>query len=332
MTNWITHTIEPWMPAGALKAKADLADIAVSVGWQELALARYNDQRFEDSVRAAKIEEWLAPVQAGDIVLHQFPTYMSGTFELAFAQAVQAKQARFALLTHDFEPLRVQRTDPFEWQLAANADLLIGHSPAMARAFQTAGVETPTVTMTLFDYLGPIPTQSPAFRPVVNYAGTWQKAPWLQSYQGPPLALFGNRPKKWRDVALPATVHWQGAFDPLAITNAFQAGYGLVWDADFDQRYYQSYTKVNAPHKASLYLKAGLPLIVWSQSALAALVQQEQLGLVINSLADLPEAVQAVNETNYQSFQANAQAFQKKISQGAYTKAMLAAVQAAFAH
>lgn len=43
MTNFITHTIEPWMPPGALKAKADYASIAAATGWKILPLERYND-------------------------------------------------------------------------------------------------------------------------------------------------------------------------------------------------------------------------------------------------------------------------------------------------
>ena len=45
MSNFITHTIEPWMPPGALKAKADYAHIADQSGWTVLPLARYNDAR-----------------------------------------------------------------------------------------------------------------------------------------------------------------------------------------------------------------------------------------------------------------------------------------------
>ena len=45
--------------------------------------------------------------------------------------------------------------------------------------------------------------------------------------------------------------------------------------------------KINASHKASLYLASQKPLIVWNQSALANFVEDNKLGITIDSLEDI---------------------------------------------
>ncbi|MFC4760992.1 sugar transferase [Fructobacillus durionis] len=320
---YITQTIEPWMPAGALKAKDDLARIAVKNDWQRLAIERYNDVRFSDEIRSSKIDTMLEKVKPGDIILHQFPTYMSEDFEKEFQEAVQKRGATYTLLIHDFEPLRVERQKAWEWQLAEGADLIVAHSQQMIEQFKAHGIHSPAVTINLFDYLGPSPTTNPIFDKVINYAGTWQKAPWLQTYDGPALRLFGSRPKKWKEIELPPAVDWAGSFLPDEIALAFHSGFGLLWDSDYDDKYFQSYTKINAPHKASLYLKAGLPLIVWSQSYLANLVKEFNIGFTIDSLDQLENKLGQVDQSGYQRIQKNLQPFQERVSKGHYTKNML---------
>lgn len=36
--NYMTHTIEPWMPVGATKPKDDIAKIAKKQGWMTLEI------------------------------------------------------------------------------------------------------------------------------------------------------------------------------------------------------------------------------------------------------------------------------------------------------
>ncbi|MBS9337876.1 sugar transferase [Fructobacillus parabroussonetiae] len=328
--NYITQTIEPWMPAGALKAKADMATIVQENGWQRLPIERYNDARFPAALRLEKINQFLTGIGLGDVVLHQFPTYMSEDFEEAFQKEVQRRGGHYVLLIHDFEPLRVKRENAWEWALAQKADLVVVHSPAMADALRQHGVDCPLITLDLFDYLGPSPATAPTFSKVINYAGTWQKAPWLKEYQGPALALFGTRPKRWKEVRLPDNIDWIGAFSPDDIALAFQSGFGLLWDSDYDDKFFQSYTQLNAPHKASLYLKAGLPLIVWSQSYLAELVEKEQIGFSIHSLSELNEKVAAATAADYRRYQENLRPLQDMVNHGSYTKIMLEKVAAFF--
>lgn len=325
MTNFITHTIEPWMPPGALKAKADYATIAQETGWTLLPLHRYNDARFDADTLIAHINDWLAPVQANDLVVHQFPTYMSAQFEQKFVATLQARHIHCALVIHDIEPLRLNKTDPWEYDVLNQYETIIVHSAAMGQRLRAFGITSKLIIQPFFDYLGE--RVSPAtFSLQVNFAGTFQKSPWLQTYKDTPIMLFGSLPKKWQTLDLPENIAYQGNFDPDIILSHLTAGFGLIWDNDFEDKTYQTYTKYNAPHKASLYLIAGLPLIAWSESAIGQLVIKHNIGLTINDLSELRHRLNHITPAQYATWQTNSANIAENIRQGAYTKASLSAL------
>ncbi|MEX0380208.1 sugar transferase [Leuconostoc sp. MS02] len=319
MTYYITHTIEPWMPAGALKAKSDYATIAVALGWQELPLMRYNDARFDNETRLKNISEWLVTVKPNDLVLHQFPTYMSADFERQLVHTLKHRNVRRAILIHDIEPLRLIKQDAWEFQVLNQYDFVIVHSKTMQQRLQAAGVHTNFIVQPLFDYLSE--TRPVAlFSRHINFAGTFQKSPWLQNYTGPKLTLFGSKPKKWQTVNFPTTITYQGNFDPEEIVNQLTDGFGLIWDNDFDNKTYQTYTRYNTPHKASLYLRAGLPLIAWSQSAIGQFIINHELGFVIDNLSDLDFKLREVDQKQYYLWQVNTQIIADRLRHGDYTQ------------
>ncbi|ADG40624.1 MULTISPECIES: sugar transferase [Leuconostoc] len=322
MTHFITHTIEPWMPLGALKAKSDYADIAVASGWTSLPIYRYNDARYSDDTRMTHLNEWLTPVKSNDLVLHQFPTYMSADLENAFVTKLNQNKIRSAVLIHDIEPLRLNKTSTWEFDVLNRYDTIIVHSEAMKKRLQAAGITSQFIIQSFFDYLShPVPVAQFSHR--INFAGTFQKSPWLQTYTGPQLTLFGSKPKKWQHINLPTTIDYQGNFDPDRIVSHLYDGFGLIWDNDFDDKTYQTYTKYNAPHKASLYLRAGLPLIAWSQSALGQLIVTSHIGLVIDNLDDLSVALKKVDRQQYLLWQTNIKKISENLRLGMYTRQTL---------
>lgn len=65
------------------------------------------------------------------------------------------------------------------------------------------------------------------------------------------------------------------------------------------------YLKYNTPHKASFYLRAGLPIIVWRQSAIAQLVEERNAGIAVNSLTELTEVLKSVTPADYKALKAS---------------------------
>ena len=56
--------------------------------------------------------------------------------------------------------------------------------------------------------------------------------------------------------------------------------FGLVWDGtslDGCNGRYGEYLKFNNPHKTSLYLSCGIPVIIWKEAALADFVEEHKV-------------------------------------------------------
>ena len=86
-------------------------------------------------------------------------------------------------------------------------------------------------------------------------------------------------------------IKYIGGYSPDELPSRISESLGLVWDGSIDDRdqnsLYKNYTKYNNPHKVGCYIAAGIPIIVWEQSALASLVKKYNIGYTIKSLYDI---------------------------------------------
>lgn len=116
-------------------------------------------------------------------------------------------------------------------------------------------------------------------------------------------------------------VNYLGAFDSDELPNVLAGSFGLVWDggtADTCSGTYGEYLKINNPHKTSLYLAAGIPVIIWSQAALAEFIGKHQCGLTVNSLAEIKEKINGLSEEDYEKMKKNAEIVSEKLRGGYY--------------
>ena len=99
-----------------------------------------------------------------------------------------------------------------------------------------------------------------------------------------------------------------------------------MWDGDSPHTcsgMYGEYLKKNNPHKASLYLASGFPIIVWSQSALADFVRQNKCGILVDSLFEIAKSLESLSENDYQELIKNSKRIGKKIRNGIFLKTAL---------
>ena len=74
--------------------------------------------------------------------------------------------------------------------------------------------------------------------------------------------------------------------------------------------------RYNNPHKLSLYLAVGLPVIIWSEAAEADFVLQENVGIVVDSLKELADKLKKVDKVRYNEMRMNAKCVSKKLRNG----------------
>lgn len=128
-------------------------------------------------------------------------------------------------------------------------------------------------------------------------------------------------------IPLPSNCIYEGAVTPDKIPTVLQQyGWGLAWDGealDGGVGISGIYTKYNNTHKCGLYLAAGLPIIAWENSGMAAYIRKQQVGICIQSLSDLPEVIEKMQDAEYLELCKNALAESPKIRSGYYFKTAL---------
>ncbi len=107
--------------------------------------------------------------------------------------------------------------------------------------------------------------------------------------------------------------------------------YGLVWvgdSIDTCKGCKGEYLKINNPHKLSLYLAVGLPVIIWDEVTEAEFVKRENVGLTVSSLYELPDKLAVISDSDYTVMKNNAARIGEKLRNGEYMTRALKTAEA----
>lgn len=163
----------------------------------------------------------------------------------------------------------------------------------------------------------------------IAFAGNLNKSEFLAAMDIPKdfqLELWGKLDGE-KQAALPSGCHYHGVLSsdeiPLAICTM---DYGLVWDGvgrDAVEGGLGEYLRYNNSHKCALYLAAGTPAIVWSESGMAHFIREHQCGITISCLSELAEKIQ---QADYEALKARAMETAPKLWQGYYLRKAIDAI------
>ena len=78
------------------------------------------------------------------------------------------------------------------------------------------------------------------------------------------------------------------------------------------------YLRYNNPHKVSLYLTAGIPVIVWKESALANFITKNKLGIAVSSLNEIKEKIEKLSDKEYDEMLKNISKVSSKTKNGGF--------------
>lgn len=333
------------------KAREDVFRIARSSGFLEFNVPVVISSRSGLGI-AGKISEHLelckrwkqamSSMKKGDVLLVQYPLIHRTVFFYRVLRYAASRGVITILLIHDLDILRLESNDGFKRRFAFEqkrslkaAGFLVSHNAGMTRYLveSLSCKSEQIVNLDLFDYCFPKTADNgsaPLKDGAVVIAGNLapQKAGYIHSLpKDVTFALYGvglDEP-----VLAMSNIEYRGKFEPDSGPNIIAGSWGLVWDGDSSETCsgtYGEYLRVNNPHKTSLYLAAGLPVIVWSGSALAPFVLENGLGLAVDSLFDIKEAIGSLNDEEYAEMRANAMVMSKKLRSGYFTKRALAEV------
>lgn len=269
------------------------------------------------------------------VICTQYPNNKFRKLIMFFAKL---KRCKIITIVHDVRVLK-GRVKDIQKELAkiVSSDVIVVHNESMKAWFLEQGTKIPIVVLGVFDYVAhERPTQNKDRIEKINYeiayAGGFGagKNAYIFDLDGLEnskfkLKLYGLgfdasqiKVKEENSILL-----YQGVFPSDQIAYKIEADFGLVWDGISTESCsgdLGEYLKYNNPHKTSLYLLCGLPVIVWDKAAIASFIVENKLGIGISDLADLNKTLERLTETDYQAMKANVLKVQKKIMHGKFVE------------
>ena len=255
---------------------------------------------------------------------------------LHYGYSYLAKKNYVILLSHDLDFIRMHKKKRKILQQFSKAECLIVHNEKYADVLRAEGIHVPMVSLQIFDYiLNNKKLNFPIryFARKISFVGNLDKSEfiteWAKAEKSYQIELIGSCRSKTLEQISQYNCY-KGVFPsddvPYQITGAF----GLVWDGSSVETcdgLYGEYLKINNPHKASLYLACGIPVIIWSQAALADFVMKNEVGFLIDSLNDIESILDSMTEEKYQEMINNIKPIQSKIQGGGFLKEALSTAE-----
>ena len=275
-----------------------------------------------------------------DVLILQFPLLWHSLKTLILTKLLRKRKFKAYLLIHDIESLRNRSIKSFQdvkyailhflqnKTVLERVDGIITHNDKMKAVLVQLGIpEEKIISLEIFDYLIPDYEVKKTYeKRTVLLAGNFDIKKTKYARQLPDNPEFSIYGINFEEENLPKNVHYKGAFSPEELPYYLEGGFGLVWDGDSPYTcsgMFGEYLKMNNPHKASLYLATGFPIIVWRQSALADFVSKNNCGILVDSLFEIAETLKSIQKKDYQELIENSKKIGEKIRQGYFLKTAL---------
>lgn len=306
------------------KAKYDAANIAIKNGIRVSHLPLNVKGLGGRLISCLGLFQKLLSLPKGQRVIFNYP--LAKPYNSVIYLLAKLKELKVTLLIHDLDSLRGHSSK--EHDLLFYSEKVISHNRKMNAYLIGLGVKEERIsTLEIFDYLvsndcGYLEVESLVSSPAILIAGNLSKDKSGYIYSWNPSVkciLYGvNYTPVNND-----NYDYRGVFDSSdpskIINNCHHLIYGLVWDGvsiDTCSGDFGEYLRFNNPHKISLYLALGIPVIVWSKSAMSDFVRENQCGICVESLTEINSLIES--KEKYFIYAKNARVVSEKIRNGFY--------------
>ncbi|HGF7723027.1 TPA: beta-1,6-galactofuranosyltransferase [Enterococcus faecium] len=334
MTNWITEVEDNdyvSRRASGIIANQMAAKSIHEVGFRKLHYPRIYSAKLREAGKEARweyLEALLSCVLPGDTVIVQYPLWTNHTeFELEFINYLKTVgHAKIVALVWDIiswvqdDRDRDYRGDASLWMLN-KYDLVIAANPKMAKRLrEEGGVTSPMIPMYLSDFVYNGPLAQKKFKKELYYVATGIDPAFIKEYPtNIPINFIGPNDRVQRPV--PDHIHLWGPMDNNDIPYQLDGGFGLLYyPQNGAYKGMHRYGEYNNPMKLSLYLASGLPVISLANTAHAKWIKERGVGLIIDNLADIDQAIEAISEEEYYRMLENIKPWQRAVSTGFFAK------------
>lgn len=322
------------MGSGGDKAKTDVEAIMDSLGYVNTGLPQH---RSTNSVKAYFITlfsvlKGVRRLKAGDTLVLQYP--LKKYYDFVVDKALR-KGVKVVTVLHDLGCFRRKKLSVDEEVRRLNrSSAIVIHSPAMHRWLREHGVTVRLIQLGLWDYLSEstpacVPPASSGTPRLVFAGNVSPKANgWLYDLAADSpdveVILYGKGVDESR---LTANMIVKGFVDSDTLIATAQGDYGVVWygsSLDEGAGPLGDYLQYNAPHKTSLYLRSGLPVIIWEKAGLAPIIRELGIGITVDSLHSIGDILRHVTPDQYAEMRRRVAEVAEKLAAGHFISKALA--------
>lgn len=337
MKKYIIKNVDEKFYNAASKARRDADTIARECGYEPIP---FSDVVTANHSHLMQIRmaiscvvngvKMLFRVERNSIILLQYPQFpikASYFLRVLIPVAKRIKRIRFVALIHDLDSLRglCGRTGIYcDRKVLPLMDVIICHNEAMKRYLVKRGIpEKKLVVLGLFDYLTEAVSKEHNLKDGIAIAGNLdpEKSGYIDEIKGVNVHLYGKGRGEF-----PKSAIYHGAYPPEELPGVIEGGFGLVWDGnatDCCDGAAGRYLKINDPHKLSLYLASGMPVIVWKKAAVARFVADNGVGFAVDRLDEIPERNSQIRSDEYESMKNSVAGIAEEIRKGIFLKTAL---------
>ena len=310
----------------SLKAKLDIEQILSKEGYDNLYDTESKGRKINLLIAASRLM-----FESDAVIVTQYPFITPGERSVLNKVRKYNKNIKLVSIIHDVNSLRDLGHNTLdkieEIKFMNENDCIISHNEYMTKWFKNNGVTTKIVNIEIFDYLSEHiekNTYMSNFKSVYfagNLDENKSKFIYLDEIKklGFTFKLYGPN---FNVKSNTKNLIYEGCFSPEELVYKFESGFGLIWDGtsiDECDGINGEYLKYNNPHKTSLYLSSGLPVIIWSKAAMADFICKNKVGVKVNSLTEIENILKNMTLEEYKLLKKNAEKLQQQLLNGEFT-------------
>ena len=311
------------------KAKTDIEQIMESQGFRNVGLkqTRYTNVILAFCFTLFGVLKSFFSLCKGDVLVLQYPLKKYYVFVCNIAHL---RGCKVITLIHDLGSFRRKKLTVSQEIIRLNhSDCIIVHSESMKNWLLENGIKAKLQILEIFDYLSE--AQSLADDALAQSPCRVLFVGGLSSKNNDFLYQLGNTPRSYElvlygsgfepDKLQQGNVDYKGFVSSDQLIASARGEYGVVWygsSLEGGCGALGEYLQYNAPHKMSLYIRCGLPVIIWEKAALASFVRKNNVGICVASLAELEGILSQIDANQYVEMKKNVLNISERLSRGYY--------------
>ncbi len=297
-----------------------IAELGMKLGFNEVAYYYFNVVEEDPKLTRTRMDGIFSGVQDGDVFILQSPTWMGPEYDQKMLFEMGLYDIRKVIFINDVFPLMFASNRyilPEYIDMYNQADVLIVPTEKMLKYLRGEGLTVENVVIQEYwDHPTAYQAPLPKFTRKISFTGNPERFGFVAEWNHDiPLYLYTRRD----DHKIGPSVIYKGFRKDENLIRELSDGFGLCWSATQEAEY----ATMNCSFKLPTFIVAGLPIIIKRGISGFDFVEKNNLGIVVDTLEEACERVNAMDEEEYLEYGRNVCNMASYLRSGFHTQEIL---------